>query len=333
LSLRDVHREKPNVAIPLKKVGVVGIRMPVSFASLGGKRVIITPVFQVFVDLPTLRRGIHASRSYEAIAEVFSEFVKGTDRIEDLCAAISRRLLERHEDATRTEVRARAEAIVERKTPVTRIDTLEPYTVFAKAVSKLNGQDLVTKRMIGARVLGITACPCVKESLADLFTDKILGNGVSRLTKQQTEDLLSDPPTGTHMQRCAGSIFMDSPQGYNVDLTDIIKVLEDSFSAPTYELLKRPDEVETVIKAMGNARFVEDSIRYMVKGLLDTFHDLPDETRVFMKIRSAESIHKHDMVAIRRATLGELKYELSNGAVRSQPPNLAKSRHEEHLMQ
>jgi len=333
LSPRDVHREKPNVAIPLEKVGVVGIRMPVSFASLGGKRVIITPVFQVFVDLPTLRRGIHASRSYEAIAEVFSEFVKGTDRIEDLCAAISRRLLERHEDATRTEVRARAEAIVERKTPVTRIDTLEPYTVFAKAVSKLNGQDVVTKRMIGARVLGITACPCVKESLANLFTDKILGNGISQLTERQTQDLLSDPPTGTHMQRCAGSILMDSPRGFNVDLTDIIKILEDSFSAPTYELLKRPDEVETVIRAIGNARFVEDSIRYMAKGVVETFHDLPDETRVLMKIRSAESIHKHDMVAMRRATLGELKYELSNRAARSPPPSPAKSRHEQRLTQ
>nr|MDO8098437.1 GTP cyclohydrolase MptA [Candidatus Njordarchaeota archaeon] len=333
MSPRDVHRERPNVAIPLEKVGVVGIRMPVSFASLGGKRVIITPVFQVFVDLPTLRRGIHASRSYEAIAEVFSEFVKGTDRIENLCAAISRRLLERHEEATRTEVRAKAEAIVERKTPVTRIDTLEPYTVFAKAVSRLNGRDTITRRMIGARVLGITACPCVKESLANRFTDKILGNGVKQLTKEQTEDLLNDSPAGTHMQRCAGSILMDSPEGYNVDLTDIIKILEDSFSAPTFELLKRPDEVETVTRAIGNARFVEDSIRYMAKGVMEAFHDLPDETRVFMKIRSAESIHKHDMVAMRSATLGELKYELRNGRARSQAPDAAKGRHEEHLIQ
>jgi GTP cyclohydrolase-4 len=332
LSPRDVHQEKPNVAIPLEKVGVVGIKMPVSFASLGGRRVIITPVFQVFVDLPTLRRGIHASRSYEAIAEVFSEFVKGTDRIEDLCAAISRRLLERHEEATRTEVRAKAEAIIERKTPVTGIDTLEPYTVFAKAVSRLNGKNVVTKRMIGARVLGITACPCVKESLANLFTDKILENGVTQLTREQTEELLSDPPTGTHMQRCAGSILMDSPEGYGVDLTDIIRILEDSFSAPTFELLKRPDEVETVIKAIGNARFVEDSIRYMAKGVVETFHHLPDETRILMKIRSAESIHKHDMVAMRNATLGELKYELTNGGARGQSPDVAKSKHEQHLI-
>jgi GTP cyclohydrolase FolE2 len=63
------------VAIPLEKVGVVGIRMPVSFISLKGKNVIIFPVFQVFVDLPTMRRGIHASRSFEVIAVVFNEFV------------------------------------------------------------------------------------------------------------------------------------------------------------------------------------------------------------------------------------------------------------------
>lgn len=330
---RDIHREKPNVAIPLEKVGVIGIRMPVSFASLRGKKVIITPVFQVFVDLPTQRRGIHASRSYEAIAEVFGEFVKRTDRIEDLCAAISRRLLERHEDATRTEVRARAEAIIERKTPVTGIDTLEPYTVFAKAVSRLNGSDVDTKRMIGAKVLGIAACPCVKESLTDLFANKILEKSGAQLSKEQTEDLLSNPPTGTHMQRCAGSILMDSPQGYNIDLTDIIKILEDSFSAPTFELLKRPDEIETVVRALRNARFVEDSIRYMAKGLLETFRDLPDETRVFMKIRNAESIHKHDMVAMRHATLGELKHELSSENTHNQQSNLIKKSHEERLTQ
>jgi GTP cyclohydrolase-4 len=147
----------------------------------------------------------------------------------------------------------------------------------------------------------------------NLFTNRILENGSQSLTKEQTKDLLSDPPTGTHMQRCVGSILMDSPQGYNVDLTDIIRIIEESASAPTYELLKRPDELEMVIKALENPRFVEDSIRFMAKGILETYGDLPDDTHVSMRMRSAESIHKHDMVAVRRATLGELRNELKAG--------------------
>lgn len=313
----DVHRDKPQVSIPLEKVGVVGIRMPVSFTTFRGKRVVLLPVFEVFVDLPTMRRGIHASRSYEVISEVFSEFVKSSYRIEDLCAGISTRLLERHEEATRTEVRARAEAVVDRKTPVTRIETYEPYTIFARATSKISNSKVTTKRIVGARAIGITACPCVKESMDTLFASKILENGSQSLTKEQTENLLSDPPTGTHMQRCVGSVLMDSPQGYNVDLTDIIRIIEESASAPTYELLKRPDELDMVIKALGNPRFVEDSIRYMAKGIVETYGDLPDATHVSMRMRSAESIHKHDMVAERRATLGELRSELKAGDEKS----------------
>jgi GTP cyclohydrolase-4 len=315
--LRDVHREKPQVTIPLEKVGVVGIRMPVSFTLFKGKRVILVPQFEVYVDLPTMRRGIHASRSYEVIAEVFSEFVKNNDRIEDLCANISTRLLKKHEDATKTEVRARAEAIIERKTPVTGMETFEPYTVYAKATSRLSGSTVVTKRMIGAKVIGITACPCVKESMDSLFADKIRENGSTALSREQAERLLSDPPTGTHMQRCAGLILMDSPQGYIVDLTDIIKVIEESTSAPTYELLKRPDELAMVIKALENPRFVEDSIRYMAQGILETFGELPDATHVTMKMRSAESIHKHDMVAVRHATLGVLRSEMKAGSTQT----------------
>jgi GTP cyclohydrolase-4 len=290
--------------------------MPVSFTLFKGKRVILLPQFEAYVDLPTMRRGIHASRSYEVIAEVFSEFVKNSDRIEDLCANISTRLLKKHEDATRTEVRARAEAIVERKTPVTAMETFEPYNVYAKATSRLSGSTVITNRMIGAKVIGITACPCVKESMDRLFADRIRENGANILHKERADAVLGDPPTGTHMQRCAGTILMDAPAGYTVDLTDIIKIIEESTSAPTYELLKRSDELQMVIKALENPRFVEDSIRYMAKGILETFNELPDTTHITMKMRSAESIHKHDMVAVRHATLGTLRSEVNAGNTR-----------------
>jgi GTP cyclohydrolase FolE2 len=54
----------------------------------------------------------------------------------------------------------------------------------------------------------------------------------------------------------------------------------------------------------------------MAKGILETFHELPDATHITMKMRSAESIHKHDMVAVRHATLGILRSEVSAGSTK-----------------
>ncbi|RLF08674.1 MAG: GTP cyclohydrolase I FolE2 [Thermoprotei archaeon] len=307
MALPDVHRSRPAVAIALRKVGIKGIRMPISFTKLGSKRVLLVPSFDVFIDLPPQRKGIDASRSYEAVADVFSMFAKRTFKLEELCAHISAELLKRHEYATRAEVRARAEAVVERSTPVSSVTTFEPYKVYAKAVSKLGPSGVDTQRMVGVKVVGVTACPCVME-------------GIRELSKAELADMLSrhglDPnildalPMATHMQRSQGFLAMDSPEGHDVDVSKLIEIVEASMSAPTYELLKRGDEVSIVLKAVYSPRFVEDSIRLMAKRVVEAFKDLPDDVKVLLSQRSEESIHKHDMVAIRRATLGELRREL-----------------------
>ncbi len=307
MPLPDIHRTRPAVAMPLRKVGIKGIRMPISFTRLGSKRVLLVPSFDVFIDLPPDRKGIDASRSYEAVADVFSMFAKRTYRLEDLCALIANELLNRHEYATRAEVKARAGAVVERTTPKSSISTFEPYKVYAKAVSRLIEGSIHTYRMVGVKVVGVTACPCVMEGIKELSkTELAEALGIHGLDPK----LLDVLPIATHMQRSEGFLLMDSPEGYDVDVSKLIDIVEGAMSAPTYELLKRVDEVEIVLRAVSNARFVEDSIRFMAKGLVETFKELPDETKVLLAQRSEESIHKHDMVAIRKATLGGLRREL-----------------------
>jgi len=64
MALPDIHSSRPAVAIALRKVGIKGIKMPISFTRLGSKRVLLIPSFDVFIDLPPRRKGIDASRSY-----------------------------------------------------------------------------------------------------------------------------------------------------------------------------------------------------------------------------------------------------------------------------
>lgn len=309
LALPDTHQARPAVYIALRKVGIKGIKMPVSFMKLGSRSVLLVPSFDVYIDLPPRRKGIDASRSYEAVAEVFSTFVKRVCKLEDLCSQISSDLLRRHEYATRTEVRARAEVVVERQTPVTAMTTFEPYKVYARASSRLAGGLVVTQRAVGVKVVGVTACPCVAEGVRELSRVKLSEALASCGADPRLLDLL---PIATHMQRSEGTLLMDSPEGHDVDVLKLIDIVESSMSSPTYELLKRKDEVDIVLRAVRSPRFVEDSIRLMAKGVVETFKHLPDDVRVYLAQRSWESIHKHDMVAVVRATLGELRHSLAN---------------------
>jgi GTP cyclohydrolase I/GTP cyclohydrolase-4 len=84
-------------------------------------------------------------------------------------------------------------------------------------------------------------------------------------------------------------------------------------SAPVYELLKRPDELFVVEHAHLQPRFVEDSVRIALKGVLDSYPALDDADFVFSRQVNLETIHTHDVLAERFGTVGELRRELEEG--------------------
>jgi GTP cyclohydrolase-4 len=94
-----------------------------------------------------------------------------------------------------------------------------------------------------------------------------------------------------------------------VEANDLIDLVEASFSSPTYELLKRPDEGQVIINAHSNTKFVEDVVRAVLDNFVKKYPDLPDDVFIDVISDSEESIHKHDAFAEREATLGELRQE------------------------
>src|SRR5262245_66578900 len=80
-----------------------------------------------------------------------------------------------------------------------------------------------------------------------------------------------------------------------------------------YELMKRPDEMAVVVKAHEQPRFVEDCVREMVRQVVEGYPDLPDEAFVMARQENLETIHRHNVVAERYGTLGELRRELESG--------------------
>ena len=86
-------------------------------------------------------------------------------------------------------------------------------------------------------------------------------------------------------------------------------------------MLKRPDELFVVEHAHLQPRFVEDSVRFALKAVLDRYPALDDEDFVFSRQLNLETIHRHDVLAERTGTVGEARRELA-GAVAPQHTDL-----------
>jgi GTP cyclohydrolase FolE2 len=94
-------------------------------------------------------------------------------------------------------------------------------------------------------------------------------------------------------------------------------------SAPVLALLKRPDELFVVEHAHLQPRFVEDSVRLSLKGLLEARPDLEDGDFVLARQLNLETIHDHDVLAERWGTVAELRGELDSGTPAQHQTSLA----------
>ena len=309
LKLPDTHGKNPEISVPINKVGLLNIKMPINFIRSQHKQIMVIPTFDIFIDLPAYQKGIHPSRNYEAITEVLANLVDDTIKLEDACLTISRELLERHEYASRAEVKAFGEAVFERKTPRTGMLTFESFEIMASATFERNGDGVTSAtKKVGVGITGMTACPCTQEIIRAHISDRLREE--QGLTKAQVESILQDIPVATHVQRSYGSIMMEVPSGFDVDVMRLIEVIEKGMSSSTFELLKRSDEAALVLNALARPRFVEDCIRYMMKGFVEEFVEMPDSVSVTFYQRNEESIHRHDIAAERSTTLGRIREEL-----------------------
>ncbi len=305
--LPDVQATRSEVAINLSRVGVTNVKKLVKVARPNKRPVILISTFNMYVDLPSDRRGANLSRNFEVIDEVLEDMVKSpVYEIEDLCSEVAKRLLVRHEYATRSEVHMDSELIVKRKTPSTGADSQKVVKVFAKAVAE-RSEKIQVRKVIGAEVVGITACPCAQEIMKTKAEEELRNLGVDQAV---VDKFLMKVPMATHNQRGRGTISIEVLGEHVVPLFTIIDIIERSMSAMTFELLKRIDEYEVVARAHANPKFVEDCVRDMAKNVAAGFPEIPDDSIITMKQVNEESIHQHNAFAELKTTMGKLRSEI-----------------------
>ena len=307
--LPDIQANQPDIAITLTRVGVTDVKKLVEVARKDKRPIVLVSTFDIFVDLPSDRKGANLSRNFEAIDEVLEEMIASpVFEIEDLCSEVAKRLIDRHEYALIAEVRMKSEYILKRETPATKLNCQEVVNIFAEAKA-IRGKTLTIRKLVGAEVLGITACPCAQEIMVDKARKELKMLGVeSGVIKK----FLNNVPMPTHNQRGRGIISIETHDSHFVSLEKIINIIENSMSSQMFELLKRADEVMIVERAHKNPKFVEDCVRTMAQKIVNQFPELPDDSVIVVKQINEESIHRHNAFAERKSTLGELRQEINN---------------------
>ncbi len=303
----DVQASLPATQVSLSRVGVTGVEKVIRVSVNGGESLFYAE-FECFVDLNPQQAGVHMSRFEEIVGEAIDEVVLGEAfKAEVLAAHVAQKVRER-QGGLRAEVSVTAHYPETVTTPESGRSTQEIYVLFGTAVASERG----TRTLTGVQAQGMTACPCAQEMVAGLSRERLAEEGFSA---EQIERVVDVVPIATHNQRGIGTLHVGCPEGGPawIDAPQLLHIVESSMSSEIYELMKRPDEMSVVVKAHENPRFVEDCVREMVRQVVEGYPDLPDEAFVMARQENLETIHRHNVVAERYGTLGELRAELASG--------------------
>lgn len=308
-NLSDVQADDPKIHIGIRRVGVCNIPKIIRRKRFGEYNELSAKI-DVFVDLVSSRRGIHMSRNIEAINEVIATLTgEVISDSEELCAQIAEKVLKVQPGASHAEVSLIADYEMETFSEALKRNKTSVHKLRAGAYARKSNGEIIVTKIIGAEVEGTTVCPCSQELSRDFTKEKLLNEGFN---EEEIERILKSVPLASHNQRSKSILTFEQPRdAERIELEDVIRILENSMSAPTHEVLKRKDEQAVVIYAHQNPVFVEDVVRSILQKVAEVYKNQPSQTVICVKQINYESIHQHNAVAEVKTTLGNLQKQLN----------------------
>src|ERR1044072_4974207 len=307
IALVDVQAQAPSLSISLSRVGVTNVEKVIRIQANGSEQ-LYSARLDCFVDLGPNQKGAHMSRFEEVVNDALGEVVLGESalRAETLAQHIAEKVRDR-QGARRAEVHIEARYPEHKPAPVSGILTQEIYSLLGAAVASQAG----TRRLIGVRAQGMTACPCAQTAVQARSHERLLEDGFS---EDEIARIFEAVPVAAHNPRGPGTLHIGCPETCvnDIDAAWLGKIVEESMSSEIYELMKRSDEGAVVEKAHRRPRFVEDCVREMIRGVVASLPQLDDDAFVLARQENLATIHQHNVVAERYGVVRELRAELDS---------------------
>src|SRR5262249_35108727 len=173
ITLEAVQAQVPSLPVSLSRVGVTNVEKVIRIQANGAEQ-LYSARLDCFVDLGPRQKGAHMSRFEEVVNDTIGEVVLGESafRAETLAQRIAERVRER-QGARSAEVHIEARYPEHKPAPVSGIATQEIYSLLGAAVASENG----TRRLIGVRAQGMTACPCAQTLVQERSRERLQADG------------------------------------------------------------------------------------------------------------------------------------------------------------
>lgn len=225
VTLPDIQSSGDRRNIAIDKVGVKGIRYPITLRTPGtgagtGTQTTVAMV-NMYVALPHDVKGTHMSRFLEVLNEHHEAL--SSDTLHEVCRSMKQRL-----KADEVHLELHFPYFIDKPAPVTgQVGKLDIDVSFEMT------SNCVDDFILGIKVPATSLCPCSKEISA----------------------------YGAHNQRCEMTVRVRVLEGQHLWIEDLFGMVERCASTQVFSVLKRPDEKWVTERAYENPKFVEDIVR------------------------------------------------------------------------
>lgn len=263
--MRDTQDQSPRTGgIQLHEVGVRNLKT-ILLIQRQNSSFRLFPTVEIAIDLPEDVKGAHMSRLVESMTDVLTDESTKHSSVEKMSAQVLLELSKRHK-YTRAHMTLFFDFVVEQQTPISHRKTFEVYPITMKT-TRFNpalDSDVTVIHEISVSSKGNTVCP-------------------HAMTNNEGK---------THIQRAIGTLTIKGRTRDVPEFEEMIQILEESFSSPTFTLLKSSDENHLVQQMYANPLFCEDVARNIMGKARER---IGKNLEIHAEVESQESIHKHDV--------------------------------------